>query len=209
MTKDKNDSRSQPDKSGNEVHHALIDVLLEDGGLNEVADALAAYVGRPVLIANVAGAILVGQPSAAGQAKFSQFMHWVARHDARDEKSLRRQAQQLGLHIAPLIVQGEVEGLLVVEVSEDDQQTPAILEQGATVVTLALIKHHAVRTAEQRLQRDMLEELLTNKAWSEAPDDEQIAPLATICFTRSLATLVSTSATGLTIRMTKIMSNVD
>ena len=36
-----------------------------------------------------------------------------------------------------------------------------------------------------------------NKAWAQTPDDEKIAPLAAIRLTRSLITLVSTSATAL------------
>ena len=47
------------------------------------------------------------------------------------------------------------------------------------------------------LMRARKAERVFNITWSQVPENEKIAPLAAICFTRSLATLIDTSATAL------------
>src|SRR5713226_9090033 len=143
-----------------ELHHRLIALLLEGGGLAEVARELSARIGKPVLIADAAGVILAGQLSPPAQSRLAEVMRRLAR-DARHAGQLPAE-----LCLVPLVVQNGVEGWLVTEVGQPDSPDRLTLEQGATVTTLALIKHRAVQEAEQRLRRDLLEDLLTNERWS-------------------------------------------
>jgi purine catabolism regulator len=54
----------------------------------------------------------------------------------------------------------------VIEATALDEADILILERAATVATLALIQHQAVQETEQRLRRDLLEDLLTSERWS-------------------------------------------
>lgn len=149
-----------------EVHHRLIALLLEGGGLAEVARELSAHIHQPVLIADAAGVTLAGQLLPAAEARFAQIMQWLARDERRAEQMLSSYTRQAQLCLIPLVIQSGVEGWLVTEEDNLDSPNRSTLEQGATVTTLALIKHRAVQEAEQRLRRDLLEDLLTNERWS-------------------------------------------
>jgi purine catabolism regulator len=149
-----------------EVHHRLIALLLEGGGLAEVARELSARMRQSVLIADAAGVILAGQLSPSAQTRFAEVMRRLAHDERRAGQWLASYTRQAQLCLVPLVVQNGVEGWLVTEVGELDSPDRLTLEQGATVTTLALIKHRAVQEAEQRLRRDLLEDLLTNERWS-------------------------------------------
>jgi purine catabolism regulator len=161
---DHNLNAKQP-HTANEIHQALLNVLLEGGGLSDLAATLSNRAGQPVLIADMAGVILAGRLPPAGQADFAQLARWAGRSERLDRETLQGQAHQLGLYLVPLIVQSQVEGLMVTEAFSATAPVKTILEQGATIATLALIKHQAVREVEQRQRRDLMEELLSNESW--------------------------------------------
>jgi hypothetical protein len=156
-----------------DLHHRLIGLLLKGGGLDTVAGELAACLGRPVLIANSAGATLAGQLPPEAQSRFDELVRRPTRDNRHADQSLQAYARRARLLLVPLLVQNEVEGLLVTEASQPEVPDESILDQGATVATLALIKHQAVQNAEQRLRRDLLEDLLSGERWTVGRLTEQ------------------------------------
>ncbi len=152
--------------TADEIYHRLINHLLNGGGLVEVAHELAACLGQPVLIANAAGVSLAGELPPAVQTRFNDLMQRTWR-DARNARvSFQTQALKANLNLLPLLIHQQVEGFLVTEAGALEQSSASILEHGATVATLALIQHQAVQETEQRLYRDLLEDLLTSERWS-------------------------------------------
>ena len=159
--------------AANKVHQALIDVLLEGGGLDDVAAELTKQIDQPVIIANMAGVILAGELSSVGQERFAKFARWSTRSEGRKGAELQNRAQVFGLFVVPLVVQSEIVGLIVTQKVAQEELVLRVLEQGSSISTLALIKHQAVHEAEQRLRRDILEELLTREGWSGGQLAEQ------------------------------------
>lgn len=173
MTSQKRSAKARQPGPANDIHYALIKLLLEGGGLKEVAEALSGYLGAPVLIATLSGTVLAGELPQSAQADFTRLMRWATRHDAHSDSSLLDQARQAHLYLAPLKIDNQIEGLLL---AADDGLGPAerqILEQGTTIATLALIQYQAVYQAEQRSQRDILEDLLLGEPWSGRRLQEQ------------------------------------
>jgi purine catabolism regulator len=149
-----------------DLHNRLIARLLEGGGVSEVANELSAFIGRPVIIADAAGAVLAGQLPPLAQPRFAEVMRRLARAERRRDDLLALYAQQAQLCLVPLIVQHGLEGWLAAEAAELASPEARGLEQGATIATLALMTHRAVQEAEQRVRRDLLEDLLTSDRWS-------------------------------------------
>jgi hypothetical protein len=168
-----NDQPAGQQEHVGDLHHRLIGLLLKGGGLDKVAGELAACLGRPVLIANSAGAPLAGQLPPEAQSRFDELVRRPTRDNRHADQSLQAYARRARLLLAPLLVQDEVEGLLVTEASQPEGPDESILDQGAMVATLALIKHRAVQNAEQRLRRDLLEDLLSGERWTVGRLTEQ------------------------------------
>ena len=168
-----NDQPAGQQEHVGDLHHRLIGLLLKGGGLDTVAGELAACLGRPVLIANSAGATLAGQLPPEAQSRFDELVRRPTRDNRHADQSLQAYARRARLLLVPLLVQNEVEGLLVTEASQPEGLDESILDQGATVATLALIKHQAVQNAEQRLRRDLLEDLLSGERWTVGRLTEQ------------------------------------
>lgn len=162
MNHDPGDNADRNDDS----QDRLMALLLEGGGVNEVASELSAFINQPVLIADAAGAVLAGQLSPVAQPRFAEVMRRLARAERRRDDMLALYAQQAQLCLVPLIVQNGLEGWLAAEAAEPDGPVARGLKQGATVATLALMTHRAVQEAEQRVRRDLLEDLLTSDRWS-------------------------------------------
>lgn len=173
-----NDQPAGQQENVGDLHHRLIGLLLKGGGLEEVAGELAACLGRPVLIANSAGATLAGQLPPDAQSRFDELVRRPTRDNRRHaDQSLQSYARRARLLLVPLVVQNEVEGLLVTEASRPEGPDEPIMDQGATVATLALIKHRAVQDAEQRLRRDLIEDLLSGERWTVGRLAEQARAL--------------------------------
>lgn len=153
-------------QQADEIYQRLINLLLAGGGLEEVAQELNSCLGRPILIANTAGVPLAGQLAEATQTRLVEFLQRAGRDTRRASISLQAQAAKTNLYLLPLLVHQQVEGFLVTDTAELDAASRAILERGATVATLALIQYQAIHETEQRLQRDLLEDLLTSERWS-------------------------------------------
>ncbi|MBM4425038.1 MAG: hypothetical protein FJ030_16945 [Chloroflexi bacterium] len=152
-----------------DTHHRLIDLLLAGGGLHEVAAELTRMVGRSVQIVSGAGMRLAGEVSSEGQDRLPDALRRVARNENPAASLIRDN----GVALIPLVIQNEIEGWLVVEATEADDAAIAVLAQGATVTSLALIKHRAVQEAEQRFRRDLFEDMLASERWSAGRLTEQ------------------------------------
>lgn len=152
--------------NADQIYHSLINHLLNGGGLVEVAYELTACLGQSVLIANTAGVSLAGELPPVVQARFNDFIQRTWRDTRSTKLSFQAQALQANLHLLPLLINQQVEGFLVTEATGFDSIGTSIFERGATVATLALIQHQAVQETEQRLHRDLLEDLLTSERWT-------------------------------------------
>lgn len=122
-----------------DIHERFTSIVLGGGGLRQIADALAAAVGRRVAILDAAGAVLTGT---------------VGEGDASD-------ADERAVH--EIRVGGEQFGSLVVELDGrplDDEQADAV-EYAATITALRQVQARAVAEADRRFQAVCLEELIT------------------------------------------------
>jgi len=122
-----------------DIHERFTSIVLGGGGLRQIADALAAAIGRRVAILDAAGGVLAGT------------MNHGPVGDASD------------LTIHEIRVGGEQFGSLVVELDGrplDDEQADAV-EYAATITALRQVQARAVAEADRRFQAVCLEELIT------------------------------------------------
>ena len=151
-----------------EVHRALIHIVLEGGGLDEVAAELVGLVGDTVLVTTSDGQVL----SRAGEEVGPPFD--VAYFDANG----RLLVEQLiggggaladddrGVGLVPVVAAGLEHGrLAVISPSRPlDESDIHILERAAAVAALVITKQLAVSAVESKYQGDFLRDLLDGRA---------------------------------------------
>lgn len=133
-----------------EVHRALVQIVLGGGGLQEITDEVAALLGAAVAINDADGQEL------------------VASGDERHLTALREGApgpEEYGTHgdrtVVPVVAGGYTYGRMTA-VSEAVPEV-AMLEHAATVAALVITKQQAVAAVESKYRADFLRDVLTGR----------------------------------------------
>lgn len=135
-----------------EVHRALVSVVLDGGDLNDLATELTRLLGGPALITTPDGRVLAAAGEIAGGF----------------EESGRFLVESEGPHIVVPIVAGRVDHGRIVAFPADPL-TPLTdadvhhLERAATVAALAITKQLAVAAVEGKYRADFLRDLLAGR----------------------------------------------
>jgi purine catabolism regulator len=133
-----------------EVHRALVQIVLCGGGLQEITDEVAALLGAAVAITDGDGREL------------------VASGDERHLAELRKDAlgtEEYGAHggrtVVPVVAGGYTYGRMtaVGEAAPD----VGMLERAATVAALVITKQQAVSAVESKYRADFLRDVLTGR----------------------------------------------
>ena len=137
-----------------QVHHVLVQIVLDGGGLQEVTDELVWLLDGPVCVTDPGGRVL----AASGQvpANLAALLHGRA--------GLRRYGDA---EIAVVrIVAGSLDHGRIVAMPGDRELTAQdvqILERAATVAALVITKQLAVAAVEARYQGDFLRDILSGR----------------------------------------------
>lgn len=149
-----------------EMHERLTALLLSGGGMADVAAAVAAVLGAPLLVVDPAGQVVTSAGQADGELAYAEL-------ESGDLAAIRERAQRSGrserVHrgdgsdggwVTPVIAGPQHLGALVLlrsELAEADLRT---LERAAQVTALLLLNARSLAEAEQRVRGELLEDLL-------------------------------------------------
>lgn len=164
-----------------EVQQALVQIMLDGGGLPELAGELAILLGGAVVICTPDGRILAGPGEAPGLSAFSSHCFEPSGR-FRAESEVTGLSQHSGLpgnHIVVPITAARMDHGRIVAFSPEGTLTPddiPLVERAATVSALAVTKQLAVRAVESKYRGDFLRDILTG----------QIGPELAVTHARSL-----------------------
>jgi purine catabolism regulator len=154
---------------GDELHQRLNKMVLVGGGLPAVASTLAEVINRPVFIENQHGDLLAQAAETEDKKKY-QLLKGVRNRKKPGtlfkEKTFAFLGSSAGNQIlVPILAGSKMYGMLVVLVEEDnvDEFVMVAVERSATVAALEIMKEKAIFETEIRLQRDFIDELLSDK----------------------------------------------
>src|SRR5262245_51185177 len=144
-----------------EVHRALVSVVLEGGDLGDLTAELAAILGDPVLVTTPDGRVVAQAGDADEVAR-------LFATDAFDRSGRFRVESEVDAGLYPVvvpIVAGRVDHGRIVTfgrapISDADVH---LLERAATVAALAVTKGLAVAAVESKYRADFLRDLLTGR----------------------------------------------
>ena len=149
-----------------EVHRALVTVVLEGGGLEDLTAELARILGGAVMVTTPDGRVVA---QAGDHAELERAAHPACfdpsgRFHAEDEP-LGAREHGAGFHAVVPVVAGRVDHGRIVAFSprpltETDVHS---LERAATVAALAITKQLAVAAVEGKYRADFLRDLLTGR----------------------------------------------
>ncbi|NED93960.1 PucR family transcriptional regulator [Phytoactinopolyspora alkaliphila] len=153
-----------------EIHHALLSVVLEGGGLNELAVKTSAVLGAPVFVTTADGRVL----AEGGRA--DELDAWRTSACFDETGRFRTEYEPGGAHTHPdvpgshamvPIVAGRVDHGRIVAFSADRKVGDGdvnVLERAATVAALAVNKQLAVTAVEGKYRGDFLRDVLAGRA---------------------------------------------
>ncbi|WP_395105985.1 PucR family transcriptional regulator [Actinomadura sp. SCN-SB] len=146
-----------------EVHRALLQIVLCGGGLQEVVDEVAGLLEVAVVALDGEQRVLAG----SGPEEQIQAMRALGRGPSRDGDHL----------VVPVVAGGFDHGRIVAyspsgTLREADQ---TILERAATVAALVVTKQQAVAAVESKYRADFLRDILSGRA---GDDDRVVAHCA-------------------------------
>lgn len=157
-----------------EIHHALVGIVLAGGGLTEVAEETATLLDATVLVEDAEDQVLVtagrlprgdsatGRDTTGGRAGgHTSTSGALARYNDTDPGSL------VGV---PIVAGGVSLGRLNAFRSGGglDSEAVSVLERAATVAALAITRGQAVTAVESRYQADLVRDLVEGRALEPA-----------------------------------------
>lgn len=138
-------------------HERLSAVLLNGGGLAEVACAVVDVLGGSLLVVDPAGRLLVSAgpevPDAAGLADAA-----LPRSRGRRARTTRT-ADGAPVVVAPVFAGGDVLGAVVSVGRELDEAEVRILERATVVTALLLLQERSIAETEHRLRGELFDDL--------------------------------------------------
>jgi sugar diacid utilization regulator len=139
-----------------EAHARLTDVVLQGGGLEDVAAAVAGLLGSTVAVVDPEGRPLAGEPRVPPEELAAE----VARAFTAGRTSPL--GSEGGGWIAPVGTPGDPLGALVLlgptDLTDADQRT---FERAAQATAVLLLTERSVAEAERRVRGELLDDLLT------------------------------------------------
>jgi purine catabolism regulator len=163
------DRRAAASSRAEEVHSALVQIVVDGGGLPEVAAGLVGLLGGAVVVTTPDGRVLAdaGDLDALSAAYASSCFEASGRLRTEDEGGgLSQHAGLTGSHVVVRVAAGRVDHGRIVAFSGDGglsaEDVPTV-ERAATVAALAVTKQLAVRAVESKYQGDFLRDLLTGQ----------------------------------------------
>ena len=157
---------------GEEVHRRLVDVVLNGGGVTEVAADLSVHFSGLALVTTADGRVLsdVGQPERLAALRSSSVFHPSGRFRTELSPPGVHVVEDLpGSHAVVRIEGGRIDhGRLVLFHSElllSDADT-AVLQRAATVAAISLTKEMAITAVESKYRGDFLRDVLAGRAGS-------------------------------------------
>lgn len=149
-----------------EVHRALVAVVLEGGDLDDLVAELARILGGAVMVTTPDGRVIAqaGDRAELERATHPDCFDDSGRFHAEDEpRGARRHGS--GFHAVVPVVAGRVDHGRIVAfapapLGENDVH---VLERAATVAALAITKQLAVAAVEGKYRADFLRDLLTGR----------------------------------------------
>ncbi len=181
-------------KRSDHIHQTLVQIVLEGGGLQDLAKALAQLVNRSVTIEdpelNVLASAEFGEVDPARQQSIRRggtpaFIREFVREQGildRLNQSLKptkvRAFPEHGMTkeriVAPIVVERKVYGYLWLIATDEplDESDTMTIERAAIVAALIMLKEDAIRQTEARLQADVISQLLSDEPHSLALADK-------------------------------------
>jgi DNA-binding PucR family transcriptional regulator len=141
-----------------EVHRALVSVVLDGGGLSDLVAELARILGGPVLVTSPDGRVVARAGDAAELARLERSEHFDATGRFQTERGP-------GSYAVVAIVAGRVDHGRIVAFSRPPLTDADVhsLERAATVAALAITKQLAVAAVEDKYRADFLRDLVTGR----------------------------------------------
>ena len=167
------DQQSSALARSEEVHRALVQIVLDGGGLPELAAELVHLRGGAVVVCTQDGRVLAdaGDVEHLSAAFSSRCFEPLGRLRTESEVTgLSGHAGLPGNHIVVPVVAGRVDHGRIVVFAPDGSLTPEdvpVVERAATVAALAVTKQLAVRAVESKYQGDFLRDVLTGQVGPE------------------------------------------
>ena len=156
-----------------EVHRALLQIVVDGGGLPEVAAGLVGLLGGAVVITTPDGRVVAdaGDVPDLAQAYAASCFNASGRLRTEDETvGLSRHDGLGGNHVVVRVAAGHTDHGRITAFSPRGRLTPddvPTVERAATVAALAVTKQLAVRAVESKYQGDFLRDLLTGQVGPE------------------------------------------
>ena len=138
-------------------HERLSTVLLNGGGLTEVAAAVVDVLGGSLLVVDPAGRVLASAgPDIADAAEIADLA--LPRSRGRRARMSRTPAGS-PLVVTPVFAAGDVLGAVVCVGRDLDDVEVRILERAAVVTALLLLQERSIAEAENRLRGELFDDL--------------------------------------------------
>ncbi|MGH3386173.1 MAG: PucR family transcriptional regulator [Nocardioidaceae bacterium] len=152
------------------VHDVLLSVVLEGGGLDELAGETARVLGTPVLVTTADGRPLAegGDAAELGEWRATRCFDASGRfRTEHEQRGIRADDGGPGQRAVVPIVAGRVDHGRLVALSRDrvlDDGDVNVLERAATVAALVVTKQLAVTAVEGKYRGDFLRDVLAGRA---------------------------------------------
>ncbi|SDS89612.1 PucR family transcriptional regulator [Jiangella sp. DSM 45060] len=153
-----------------EVHHALLSVVLEGGGLTELVTKTSAVLGVPVMVTTADGRVLAEGGNVDDLASWRHTPCFDTSGRFRTEYEpggVHSHVDVPGWHAVVPIVAGRVDHGRIVAFARHralDGADVNVLERAATVAALAVNKQLAVTAVESKYRGDFLRDVLSGRA---------------------------------------------
>jgi purine catabolism regulator len=152
-----------------EVHRALVAVVLDGGGLPELVSEMAVILGAPVLVTTADGRVLAegGESGELAALRTTSCFDPSGRFLTEREPRGVHRHDSSGWHAVVPVVAGKFDHGRIASFSRDrplDERDLHVLERAATVAALAVTKQLAVRAVEGKYRGDFLRDVLSDRA---------------------------------------------
>jgi purine catabolism regulator len=166
-------ARSEEAQRSEEVQRALVSIVLDGGGLGELAGRLASLLKGAVIVTSQDGRVLAdaGEDTALSAARQSGcFEQQFPRRATGCSAGVLRSSGTAGNHIVTPVTTGRTDHGRITVFSPDGALTVhdvPLVERASAVIALAVTSQLAAGTAERKFQGDFLRDVLTGRIGTE------------------------------------------